>query len=92
MVVKNGTKVKVVNNGCTFDLFSAWHGLSKYKGDFNFISGDIPKNGNVYTIVYGGLKYENDNQWYHEVLYLIKDEDTNQVYIIGSDGIEETNQ
>lgn len=74
-------KVKVIDVGETYDSYYDWKGLGDYKQ--NFVEYKDPSLNKTYKIL--NIANHNDNC---DIMALIQDTDTTQVFIIGIKGIE----
>lgn len=81
-VVKIGETVKVTNNGATYSAYRDWHGLGDYKD--NWILYDAPQNGKEYKVV----NIDTHTVYNSYLIVLIQDVETEQVFIIGTNGIK----
>lgn len=82
---KVGDIVKVINTGETYSSYSSWSGLKNFKS--HYVRHKSPIKGKKYKVI--NLK-KHDRGIFS--LALIQDEDTTQVFIIGTVGIEKVSE
>lgn len=79
--IKTGDKVTVISLGKCYPMYSTWKGLEGYKS--HFVQDKEPIPNKVYRV----LNIKNHDR-YKDMLALIQDEDTTQVFIIGVEGLK----
>lgn len=81
IIIRNGDIVKVTNNGKTYSTYANWTGLGEYVE--KYVYGKCPQNNDNYKV----LRICGHDGYRNRTLALIQDKQTEQVFIIGIDGI-----
>lgn len=74
--------VKVIDDGALYSTYATWKGLGKYEQ--NWVNGSCISKDKVYTV----LNIEEHGGHENDVMALVQDKDTTQVFIIGLRGLE----
>ena len=80
--IKIGDTVEVIDTGRQYTNYDTWKGLGNYKQ--NWVNGSYIARNKVYKV----LNIKEHGGFIDDVMALVQDEDTTQVFIIGLRGLE----